>query len=135
MSNLPKFSEKDMKRLQKLSAVIADMASAPEEVTTARAKLNELFKKYGLTLRDLPKLLHAIEQDRIDAEAAAAAATRAAGWAKGPEGTDLGIPGNDLLGLMTVSSEKYLWVTPEERLAAALWALHWGAARIIETPG
>jgi hypothetical protein len=89
MSKLPKFSEKDLKRLQSLWARIMDPASAAEETTTARAKLDELLKKYGLTRHDLPKIMHAIEQERVDAEKAAAEATRAAGWEKGPEGNDL----------------------------------------------
>ena len=58
------------------------------------------------------------------AEEAAAAATRAAGWTKGPDANDLGIPGNNLLGLMLRLIEEYIWVTAEERLTIALWILH-----------
>jgi hypothetical protein len=65
-----------------------------------------------------------IEMQRMAAEEAAAAATRAAGWWKGPDGDDLGIPGNDLLGLMLRLMEEYFWVTAEECLTIALWILH-----------
>jgi hypothetical protein len=99
-------------------------ASASEETATARTKLNDLLKKNGLTRHDLPKVMAKIEMQRMTAEEAAAAATRAAGWKKGPDANDLGIPGNNLLGLMLTLIEEYIWVTAEERLAIALWILH-----------
>src|SRR3984893_8199733 len=120
----PKLSAKDLKRLQDLWARIIDPASAIEETATARTKLNELLKKNGLTRHDLPKVMAKIEMQRMAAEEAAAAATRAAGWKKGPHANDLGIPGNNLLGLMLTLIEEYIWVTAEERLAIALWILH-----------
>jgi hypothetical protein len=55
-------------------------------------KLNELLKKNGLTRHNLPKVMAKIEMQRMAAEEAAAAATRAAGWKKGPDANDLGIP-------------------------------------------
>ena len=97
---MPKLSAKDLKRLQDLWARIIDPASASEETSTARTKLNELLNKNGLTRHDLPKIMAKIEMQRMAAEEAAAAATRAAGWKKGPDANDLGIPGNNLLGLM-----------------------------------
>ena len=121
---MPKLSAKDLKRLQDLWARIIDPASASEETATARTKLNELLKKNGLTRHDLPKVMAKIEMQRMAAEEAAAAATRAAGWKKGPDANDLGIPGNNLLGLMLTLIEEYIWVTAEERLAIALWILH-----------
>jgi hypothetical protein len=119
-----KLSAKDLKRLQDLWARIIDPASASEETATARTKLNELLKKNGLTRHDLPKIMADIEIQRIAAEEAAAAATRAAGWKKGPDGDDLGIPGNDLLGLILRLIEEYFWVRPEEYLTIVLWSLH-----------
>jgi hypothetical protein len=117
-------SAKDLKRLQDLWARIIDPASASEETSTARTKLNELLNKNGLTRHDLPKVMAKIEMQRMAAEEAAAAATRAAGWKKEPDANDLGIPGNNLLGLMLTLIEEYIWVTAEERLAIALWILH-----------
>jgi hypothetical protein len=121
---VPKLSAKDLKRFQDLWARIFDPASASEEIATARTKLNELLKKNGLTRHDLPKIIAEIERERIAAEEAAAAATRAAAWKKGPDGGDLGIPGNNLLGLMLRLIEGYISVTEEERLAISLWVLH-----------
>jgi hypothetical protein len=89
-----------------------------------RTKLNELLNKNGLTRHDLPKIMAKIEMQRMAAEQAASAATRAAGWKKEPDANDLGIPGNNLLGLMLTLIEEYIWVTAEERLAIALWILH-----------
>jgi hypothetical protein len=113
-------SAKDLKRFQDLWARIFDPASASEEIATARTKLNELLKKNDLTRHDLPKIIAEIERDRMAAEEAAAAATRAAGWKNG----DLGIPGNNLLGLMLRLIASYISVTEEERLAITLWVLH-----------
>jgi hypothetical protein len=93
-------SAKDLKRLQDLWARIIDPASASEETATARTKLNELLTRNGLNRHDLPKIMAEIEMQRMAAKEATAAATRAAGWKKGPDGDDLGIPGNNLLGLM-----------------------------------
>src|ERR1700730_11965126 len=104
----PKLSAKDLKRLQDLWARIIDPASASEETSTARTKLNELLNKNGLTRHDLPKIMAKIEMQRMAAEEAAAAATRAAGWKKGPNDDDLGIPGNNLLGLMLTLIEEYI---------------------------
>jgi hypothetical protein len=87
----------------------------------ARARTN---KKNGYTQHDLPKIMADIELEKMAAEAAAAAATRAAGWKKGPHGDDLGIPNNDLLALILLLIEEYVWVTAEERIACALLALH-----------
>ena len=117
---VPKLSAKDLKRFQDLWARIFDPASASEEIATARTKLNELLKKNGLTRHDLPKIIAEIERERMAAEEAAAAATRAAGWKNG----DLGIPGNNLLALMLRLIEGYISVTEEERLAISLWVLH-----------
>ena len=113
-------SAKDLKRLQDLWARIIDPASASEETATARTKLNDLLKKNGLTRHDLPKIMAKVEMQRMAAEEAAAAAARAADWKKGPDANDLGIPGNNLLGLMLTLIEEYIWVTVEERLAIAL---------------
>jgi hypothetical protein len=68
--------------------------------------------------------MHAIQQEEIDAENAAAAATRAAGWKKGPDGTDLGVPGNDLLAVVRGLVTVHLWATEHECLAMSLWILH-----------
>jgi hypothetical protein len=61
--------------------------------------LLELLKKNGRTWHDLQKIMAVIEAEKEAAAAAAALATRAAGWKKGPDGNDLGIPNNDLLAL------------------------------------
>jgi hypothetical protein len=89
----------------------------------ARTKLDELLKKNGLTSRDLPRIIAESEMEKVAAENAAAEATRAEGW-QGPGGDDLGIPRNDIVGVMLRIIENYVWITPEERLATALWCLH-----------
>jgi hypothetical protein len=116
-------SKKDLKRVQRLMALIMDLSSK-EESENARIALNNLLQKYGLTQHDLPRIFAEIELEKVAAEEAAAAATRAAGWKKGPDGDDLGIPGNNLLGLMLCLIEGYISVTEEARLAISLWALH-----------
>jgi hypothetical protein len=65
-----------------------------------------------------------VEAEKEAAAAAAALATRAAGWKKGSDGNDLGIPNNDLLALLLRLIETYVSVTAEERLTIALWILH-----------
>ena len=120
---MAKLSKKDLKRIQDLMARMMDQSS-DEESVSARTALNKLLKEKGLTQHDLLKIIAEIEMERMAAEEAAAAATRAAGWKKGPDGDDLGIPGNDLLGLMLRLIEGYISVTEEERLAISLWVLH-----------
>ena len=80
---MPKLSAKDLKRLQDLWARIIDPAFASEETATARTKLDDLLMKNGLTRHDLPRIMAKIEMQRMAAEEAAAAATRAAGWKSG----------------------------------------------------
>src|SRR5271170_7735551 len=94
---MAKLSKKDLKRIQDLMARMMDQSS-DEESVSPRTALNKLLKEKGLTQHDLLKIIAEIEMERMAAEEAAAAATRAAGWKKGPDGDDLGIPGNDLLG-------------------------------------
>jgi len=116
-------SPKVLKRIQNLWARMMD-PSSDKESAAARTALLELLKKNNRTWHDLQKIMAEIEIQRMAAEEAAAAATRAAGWKKGPDGDDLGIPGNNLLGLMLHLIEEYLWVTAEECLTIALWILH-----------
>ena len=116
-------SPKVLKRIQNLWARMMD-PSSDKESAAARTALLELLKKNGRTWHDLQKIMAEIEIQRMAAEEAAAAATRAAGWKKGPDGDDLGIPGNNLLGLMLHLIEEYLWVTEEGCLTIALWILH-----------
>ena len=115
-------SPKVLKRIQNLWARMMD-PSSDKESAAARTALRELLKKNNRTWHDLQKIMAEIEIQRMAAEEAAAAATRAAGWKKGPDGDDLGIPGNDLLGLMLRLMEEYFWVTAEECLTIALWIL------------
>jgi hypothetical protein len=98
--------------------------SSDKESAAARTALLELLKENGRTWHDLQKIMAGIEMQRMASEEAAAAATRAAGWKKGPDGDDLGIPGNDLLGLMVSLIAEYIWVTAEQLLTIALWILH-----------
>jgi len=116
-------SPKVLKRIQNLWARMMD-PSSDKESAAARTALLELLNKNGRTWHDLQKIMADIEMQRMAAEEAAAAATRAAGWKKGPDGDDLGIPGNNLLGLMLHLIEEYLWVTEEGCLTIALWILH-----------
>jgi hypothetical protein len=85
-------SSKVLKRIQKLRARMMD-PSSDKESATARAALIALLKKNGRTWHDLSKIMAEIEMEKAAAEAAAAEATRVAGWKKGPDGDDLGIPG------------------------------------------
>jgi Protein of unknown function (DUF3631) len=98
--------------------------SSDKESLTARAALIEALRKNGRTWHDLQKIMADIEAEKTAGEAAAAAATRASGWRKGPYGDDLGIPNNDLLALLLRLIEIYVSVTAEERLSIALWILH-----------
>jgi hypothetical protein len=83
-------SPKVLKRIQNLWARMMD-PSSDKESAAARTALLESLKKNGRTWRDLQKIMAEIEMQRMAAEEAAAAATRAAGWKKGPDGDDLGI--------------------------------------------
>jgi hypothetical protein len=122
---LRKLSAKDRKRLLDLWARVWDGASAPAEVAKATAQIKDILKRHGLGHHhDVRKLMYEIEREERDAKNAAAEETRAKGWDKTPDGTDLGIPRNDLIGLMLAVSEEYVWVTDEERLAGMLWILH-----------
>jgi len=69
-------------------------------------------------------LVFYVEAEKEAAAAAAALATRAAGWKKGSDGNDLGIPNNDFLALLLRLIETYVSVAAEERITIALWILH-----------
>jgi Protein of unknown function (DUF3631) len=118
-----KLSSKVLNKIQNLWARMLDPASAPAEAEKARSAILELLKNHGYAWRDLQKIMADIEIEKAATEAAAAAATRARGW-KPPNGDDLGIPNNDLLGLMLAVMEQYIFVPPEDLMAIALWCLH-----------
>jgi hypothetical protein len=119
-----KFSPNELNRLMSFYHRMVDPAATEAEAGKAMKRINEMLKRAGLGHHDLMNILHEVRQEGIDADKAAAEETRAKGWDKGPDGTDLGIPGNDLIGLMLAVSEDYVWVTDEERLADMLWILH-----------
>jgi hypothetical protein len=80
-----------------------DPASVEKESAKARSALLEELKKNGRTWHDLQGIMADIEAEKKADAAAAAAATRARGW-KPPDGDDLGIPGNDLIGLLLANN-------------------------------
>src|ERR1700730_14056001 len=90
-----------------------------KEAQTARDKLLKLLTEHGLSWNDLPAIIAAADTTSSRAGAAAS------GAAARPE-DDLGIPGNDLLGLILALIEEHVAITAEERMAVALWLLHTG---------
>jgi hypothetical protein len=127
---------KVLERIQKLLAVIKapskDGKDNTQEIRNAKDQLLKLLAKYGHTWDDVPAIMAEIHTAK--AEAAAATATRAADW-QGPGGYDLGIPRNDLLGIMLALIDTYILVTPEEALTICLWVLHtWVYRRYTVTP-
>ena len=71
-------SPKVLKRIQNLWARMMD-PSSDKESAAARTALLELLNKNGRTWHDLQKIMAEVELQRMAAEEAAAAATRAAG--------------------------------------------------------
>jgi hypothetical protein len=82
------------------------------EAENARDKLNKLLAKHGLTWNDLPAIIAAIEAD-------SAAQTRPQ-----PQPTPAGAPQVNVLDFVLHLLELHLALTPEQRMAVALWALH-----------
>jgi hypothetical protein len=98
-----------------------------KEAQTARDKLIKLLTEHGLTWNDLPAI--------IAAAAADTSSSRAASGAAATSEADLGIPGNDLLGLILGLIEEHVAITAEECMAVALWLLHtWVFDRFSITP-
>jgi hypothetical protein len=95
-----------------------------KEAQTARDKLIKLLTEHGLTWYDLPAIIPATA-------AADTGSSRAAPTSE----DDLGIPGNDLLGLILALIEEHVAITAEECMAVALWLLHtWVFDRFPITP-
>jgi hypothetical protein len=101
------------RRIRKL---FAQMGSPGKDADVAREKLDQMLAEFGLSWNDLPKILAAdIEPDDAGPSTGPDAATPVA-----PSAAD--IP--DILGLLLVLIEEHVGVSPEERLALALWMMH-----------
>ena len=99
------------RRIRKLHA---QMGSSGKDGEVARNKLNVLLAEHRLTWNDLPAILYETDDARReggDAEPPAAAPP-----------TDRAE--SDILGVLLAVIEEYIAVTPEERMAIALWTLH-----------
>ena len=95
-------------RMRALHALIG--SSNANEADSARQKLNKLLAEYGLSWNDLPSILAAIDSNANSASTA-------------PEPPREG-PAVNVLDLVLVLIEQHVAISPEERLATALWVLH-----------
>jgi hypothetical protein len=99
-----------------------------KEARTARDKLIKLLTERGLSWNDLPAIIAA-------AAGADTSGSREASGAAATSEVDLGISGNDLLGLILALIEEHLAITAEECMVVALWLLHtWVFDRFPITP-
>jgi hypothetical protein len=102
-----------------------------KEAQTARDKLLKLLTEHGLSWNDLPAIIATTAAAENSGSRAGAAASGAAATSE----ADLGIPGNDLLGLILGLIEEHVAITAEECMAVALRLLHtWVFDRFPITP-
>jgi hypothetical protein len=83
------------------------------EAAIARERLQRLLAKYGFTWNDLPDLLAADDSD----------APRSTSNNSKPAAPQ-GVPNINVLDLVARLVELYVELTPEQRMAVALWVLH-----------
>ncbi|HEV7982052.1 MAG TPA: DUF3631 domain-containing protein [Xanthobacteraceae bacterium] len=115
-------------RIRKLHALIG--SANTEEAHNAHAQLIKLLANNGLTWNDLPRII----ADTTAADAWGPQAGRTASGAA-PAEDDLGIPKDDVLGMILALIEEHIAVTAEECMAVALWLLHtWVFDRFTITP-
>jgi Protein of unknown function (DUF3631) len=101
------------RRIRKLHAQIGS-SGAGEDGEVARNKFSALLAEYQLSWNDLPAILSETEDARRDA-----------GDAEPPEAApSTSRAESDILGVLLAVIEEYIGVTPEERMAIALWILH-----------
>jgi len=110
--NLP--PPKDCRRIRQLFGMLGSPNA--NEASNARDKLNKLLAKHGLTWNYLPAVLAAID----DTAASAGPTAPKAGPQAGP--TDA--PQVNVLELVLRLIELHVDLTPEQRMAAAVWVLH-----------
>jgi Protein of unknown function (DUF2786) len=110
------------RRIRKLHAL---MGSPNEgEASAARKKLNELLAEYQLTWNDIPELLAASDSS---------SSQQAASSQQAPP--DDGQPKVNVYDLVFYFVEKYVAITPAERVGITLWILHtWIFDRFTITP-
>jgi hypothetical protein len=105
-------------------------STSPEEAATAHKKLIELLAKHGCSWNDLRELLEAAEADMRMQATTRSPSSATASASSAPAG-----PVVNVLELTMRLIELYIFVTPHERMAIALWLLHtWVFERFIITP-
>jgi Protein of unknown function (DUF3631) len=97
------------------------------EAKSADKKLRKLLSTHGLTWNDLPAVI--VEAERLIAEEdakkrRAEAAARYAGPQTGAKASATDAPQINILDLVLRLIELHIGLTPEQRMAVALWALH-----------
>src|SRR5208337_5069038 len=107
------------KRIRKVHALLG--SSVPSERASAHEKLAELLAKHGLTWNDLPAILAVTEHlaDITFTDVSDSTSTRTATSPEPPEP-----PAVNVLDLVLALIERHVAITPEERMAVALWVLH-----------
>ena len=101
-------SPKICRRIRALHALLGSPNN--KEAEAARKKLNELLTRHGLSWNDLPAVLAAADSYT----------TRPAGAPSAPSTA----PSLNVLSLVLALIEDHISITPAERMAIGLWALH-----------
>jgi hypothetical protein len=110
--NLP--SPKICRRIRQLFESCA--SEFEHEAASALNKLKKLLARHGLQLRDVPDIIKAADNDDAVGKRPQAAAQRAR--------ADTGKPAVNVLDLVMRLIELHVGLTPEQRMATALWFLH-----------
>jgi hypothetical protein len=120
-------SPKACRKIHALHALMMG-SSSDREAETARTKLLKQLTNEGCTWHDLADILKAANEDikAEDARRGASGASTTSAPSAAPTGPDPDL--NDLnpnpIDLLARLSEDYLHLTPEQRIANALWILH-----------
>jgi hypothetical protein len=102
------------RRIRQMYLTIGDPNANANVAATARKKLIALLAQYVLVWSDIPACI--AEADAADAARAPRPTAPSAAAGPGPE--------ENVLDLVLYLIEQHFVMTPEEKLAAALWALH-----------
>jgi len=107
------------RRIRKLHALLG--STNTNESAAAHKKLRDLLAEYGLTWNDLPELLAADVTPHGGRASAASTSTSGATPGAASQGDK---PQVNVLNLVDRLLELHIAVTPEQRIAIALWVLH-----------
>jgi hypothetical protein len=101
------------------------------EAARAREKLQKELTKHGLSWNDIPEIVATADADDgvVQARSSAAASQRPTAGSSTPR------PAFNVLNLVLGFLDMYIGLTPEQRMAVALWTLHtYVFGRFVITP-